>query len=104
TSLGDGAWSNCGFGVDASAGTLAPHATVLAGLAFAVTVPVCFGGLFEEGGGVETEIEGVALAPASLEPFLFSNVTPSAMIKMPAIAPPMLSAIVRRRAARSRSR
>src|SRR5689334_6067829 len=102
TSLGDGAWSNCGLGVEAAGGTLAPHATVLAGLACAVTVPVCFGAFFALG---EDVADGVALEPAVvLDPLRCNKATPRAMIRMPAIAPPTLSAIVRRRAARSRSR
>ena len=65
TWLGLGAWSNCGLGVEAAAGTLAPHATVLAGLACGVTVPVWVGG-FVDPDGVVADGAGVGLAAAAL--------------------------------------
>src|SRR5262245_29419251 len=83
TSFGEGAWSNCGFGVEAAAGTLAPHATLPAGSALGVTVPVCFGGSFGVG-EVETEADGVGVAPAVEVSFRLSSATPRAITRMPA--------------------
>jgi hypothetical protein len=84
TWLGLGAWSNCGLGVDAAAGTLAPHATVLAGLACGVTVPVCVGGFVEAGD--EVVGAGVGLAAVALVSWRLRIVTPRAITRMPAIA------------------